>query len=288
MRVFTHWVAPTLLAIASFSLFAKPLNIDVYHGDGNSFYVTASIISGDKDAILIDSGFTQADALRIAAKILDSGKNLKTIFISQADPDYYFGAATLRQLFPAVNIITTPAVKHTIATKLAGKLAFWGPKLGANGPQSGLVPDVINTDILMLEGERIEIKATQGQFNHRPYLWLPSNQAIVGNVAVYADVHLWMADAQSDAAQQAWQAQLEAMLALNPKLVVPGHMKPNSAMDATAIHYSLNYLKAFSAAKAASVQSTELIDKMQQLYPSAVLPMALEIGAKVHTGEMQW
>ena len=50
------------------------------------------LVSGKTDAVLIDTGFTQADAHRIAAMVLDSRKTLKTIYISQADPDFYFGA----------------------------------------------------------------------------------------------------------------------------------------------------------------------------------------------------
>lgn len=68
--------------------------------------------------MVVDTGFTKADALRIAAKVLDSGKELKTIFISQADPDYYFGAEVLHGLFPEAKILTTPAVKKVIETKL--------------------------------------------------------------------------------------------------------------------------------------------------------------------------
>jgi len=66
----------------------------VANADGNSFHVNAVVVSGKTEALVIDSGFTRADALRVAANVLDSGKTLKTIFISNADPDFYFGADT--------------------------------------------------------------------------------------------------------------------------------------------------------------------------------------------------
>ncbi len=78
----------------------------------------------------VDTGFTKADALRIAAKVLDSGKELTTIFISQADPDYYFGAEVLHGMFPDAKVITTPAVRATIAEKLDGKNGILDPKNG--------------------------------------------------------------------------------------------------------------------------------------------------------------
>lgn len=85
-----------------------PLTLDVYNADSNSFHVNATLVYGRTDAILIDTGFTKADALRIAAKVIDSGKQLKTIFISQADPDYYFGAEVLQQFFLRQRLLLRP------------------------------------------------------------------------------------------------------------------------------------------------------------------------------------
>lgn len=110
---------------------ATPLTLDVYNADGNSFHVNATVVYGETEAMVVDTGFTKADALRIGAKVLDSGKTLKTIFISQADPDYYFGAEVLKQMFPQAEVIATPGVKAKIEQKLQGKLDFghrkWAP-----------------------------------------------------------------------------------------------------------------------------------------------------------------
>lgn len=57
-------------------------------------------MAGKTDAVLLDTGFTRADALRIVAMVLDSKKALKTIYISEADPDYYFGIEMLKQYLP--------------------------------------------------------------------------------------------------------------------------------------------------------------------------------------------
>ena len=70
---------------------AAPLTVQVYNADGGSFHVNAVLVAGKSDAVLLDTGFTRADAMRIAAMVLDSKKTLKTVYISQADPDYYFG-----------------------------------------------------------------------------------------------------------------------------------------------------------------------------------------------------
>jgi glyoxylase-like metal-dependent hydrolase (beta-lactamase superfamily II) len=267
---------------------AAPLSVKVYNADAGSFHVNAVVVSGPSEAVVIDSGFTRADALRVAAHVLDSGKALKTIFISNADPDFYFGAETLRTLFPQAQVLTTPAVREKIQSKLAGKLAFWGPKMGANAPRQPIVPEAIGGTSLSVDGQTIEVRGTRGELAHRPYLWIPSIKAVVGNIAVFGNLHVWTADTQKASERQAWLAQLDEMLALQPALVVPGHMAAGTATDASAITYTRDYLRRFEAELPKAANGAELIATMQKAYPTAGLGIALDIGAKVNKGEMKW
>jgi glyoxylase-like metal-dependent hydrolase (beta-lactamase superfamily II) len=264
------------------------MQLKVYNADGNSFHVNAVVVSGKSEAMVIDSGFTRADALRIAANVLDSGKTLKTIFISNADPDFYFGAEQLKQLFPQAHVLTTPAVRLQIQQKLAGKVAFWGPKMGNNAPLTPIVPDEIHGNTLTVDGEVIEVRGTSGTLAHRPYTWIPSIRAVVGNLAVYGNLHVWTADTPSRLEQQAWIAQLKQIEALKPLTVVPGHMAAGSATDVSTVRYTREYLQRFDAEAAHARDSAELIAAMKKAYPQAGLEIALELGAKVNKGEMKW
>jgi len=265
-----------------------PLSVKVYNADANSFHVNAVVVSGKSEAMVIDTGFTRADALRVAANVLDSGKVLKTIFISNADPDFYFGAETLKELFPQARVVTTPAVREKIQAKLAGKLAFWGPKMGANAPKAPIVPEAIEGRTLSVDGETVEVRGTTGELAHRPYVWIPSIKAIVGNIAVFGNLHVWTADTQKPSERQAWLAQLDEMQALRPALVVPGHMAAGTALDDSAIRYTRDYLQRFEAELPKARNAAELIALLQKTYPQAGLGIALDIGAKVNKGEMKW
>lgn len=288
MKKLTFILAALVLSSAINASSKTPLTLDVFNADEKSFNVNSTLLYGDKDAILIDTGFTKADALRIAAKVLDSGKELKTIFISQADPDYYFGAEVLHALFPEAKIVTTAAVRKVIKKKLPTKLSVWGPRMGGNAPINPIIPEIYTKTSLTLEGHKIEIRGTQGILAHRPYLWIPDNKAILGNVAIFGNLHLWMADTPSDAIQGAWKKQLNEMQALNPEVVIPGHMQANTELNSSTIRYSIQYLQDFKQAKIESTNSSELVDKMLVKYPSKSIPLALSIGAKVHKGEMKW
>lgn len=280
----------TTLFIAS-SVYAAndaPLSLKVYNASSNSFHVNSTLVYGDTEAAVIDAGFTKADALRIAANVLDSGKKLTTIFISQADPDYYFGAETLQKLFPEAKIIATPSVKKVIEKKVAGKVAYWGPKMGKNAPENVVTPDAYEKLSFSVDGHIIEIKGTTGLLAHRPYLWIPSIGAIVGDIAVFGGVHVWTADVQDKAQWNAWLLQLAEMKELSPQIVVPGHMKKGTKLDASNLQYTSTYLSTFEQAKKNSADSKGLINKMNASYPDAQFPLSLNIGAKVHKGEMKW
>lgn len=293
-RKLTRLMFPALLTlgvVASTGASAQsvaPLSVTTYNAGANSFHVNAVVVSGKSEAIVIDSGFTRADALRIAANVLDSGKTLKTIFISNADPDFYFGAEVLKSLFPQAQVLTTPAVRAKIEAKLAGKVAFWGPKMGANAPVKPIVPEAITGNTLTVDGETIEVRGTTGELAHRPYVWIPSIKTIAGNIGVFGNLHVWTADTQKPSERQAWLAQLDEMQSLKPATVVPGHMAAGTALDDSAIRHTREYLQRFEAELARAQNAAELIATMQKAYPQAGLGIALDIGAKVNKGEMKW
>ncbi|WP_114973717.1 MBL fold metallo-hydrolase [Rhodoferax ferrireducens] len=285
----TTVIAASLAIAFTSAQAAQPLSVKVYNAEGNSFNVNSTLVYGEKEAMVIDAGFTRADALRIAANVLDSGKQLKTIYVSQADPDYYFGVETLKELFPQAEVVTTPAVLEKINAKLSAKLAFWGPKMGANAPRVPVLPKAISGNSLTVDGQTVEIRGTQGLLAHRPYAWIPSLKAIVGNIGVFGNMHVWTADSQTTADRAAWVAQLDEMLALKPELVVPGHMKAGTKVDASAIAFTKDYLQTFEKNLPASKNSAELITAMKQAYPQVTDgALSLDIGAKVNKGEMKW
>lgn len=293
-RTLSRFILPALMtlgvvaATGASAEVAPSLNIKTYNADAKSFHVNAVVVSGKSEAIVIDSGFTRADALRVAADVLDSGKSLKTIFISNADPDFYFGAEVLKTIFPQAQVLTTPAVREKIQAKLAGKLAFWGPKMGANAPQKPVVPELLEGTTLNVDGETIEVHGTSGELAHRPYVWIPSIKTVAGNIAIFGNLHVWTADTQKESERKAWFAQLDEIEALKPSTVVPGHMAPGTALDTSAIRYTREYLLHFDRESAKAKNAAELIDAMKDAYPQAGLGIALDIGAKVNKGEMKW
>lgn len=267
---------------------APPLTLQVYNADANSFHVNSVLVAGQTDAVLLDTGFTRADALRIAAMVLDSKKTLKTIFITQADPDYYFGIEVLKQYFPDAKVVTTAPTLKKIQATLATKLQVWGPRMGANAPKSVPLPEVLAGNTITLEGQAIEVRGLDDSLAHRSYVWIPSLKTIAGGVNVYAGLHLWTADAQTPQERADWGKKLGAMAALQPTRVIPGHSAAGAKQDASQLAWSQAYLVRYEQELPKAADSAALIAAMKQAYPDAGLGVALDIGAKVNKGEMKW
>ena len=267
---------------------AAPLTLQVYNADANSFHVNAVLVAGQTDAVLLDTGFTRADALRIAAMVLDSKKTLKTIFISQADPDYYFGIDVLKQYFPDAKVVTTAPTLKKIQATLATKLQVWSPRMGANAPKNVSLPEVLAGNVIALEGQSLEVRGLDDGLPHRSYVWIPSLKAIAGGVNVFGGLHLWTADTQSVQERADWAKKLGAMAALQPATVIPGHSAPGAKQDASQITWSQAYLARYEQELPKAGDSGALIGTMKQAYPDAGLGIALDIGAKVNKGEMKW
>ncbi|MEO5670294.1 MAG: MBL fold metallo-hydrolase [Ramlibacter sp.] len=294
LKTFVQLIAPAALTLgmaatdAAAQPAAAPLTMQVYNADANSFHVNAVLVTGQTDAVLLDTGFTRADALRIAAMVLDSKKTLKTIFITQADPDFYFGIEVLKQYFPDAKVLTTAPTLKKIQATLPGKLEVWGPRMGANAPKNVPLPEVLPGNVITLEGQVLEVRGLDDSLPHRSYVWIPSLKTVAGGVNVFGGLHLWTADTQSVRERADWAAKLGAMAALQPVRVIPGHSAPGAKQDASQLAWSQAYLARFEQELPKAADSGALIGAMKQSYPDAGLGIALDIGAKVNKGEMKW
>lgn len=283
MNTKPYIIALSTLAATS-AAFAQDLKIQNFLAQPEHFGVTSTLIEGDKEVLLVNAQFSKSEALRIAADILDSGKTLKTIFVSYGDPDFYFGLDVFKQYFPNVQIIATPETVKHIQNTQALKVQYWGPKMGANAPSQIIVPQAYTAKTLKLENESIEIKGKKAL----TYLWIPSVKAVVGGIPVSSGIHLWTADTPTVKDRTEVVQTLESIKALNPKVVVPAHMKAGAAEGLDAVSFSIDYLKQYEKAVKVTKNSAELIKAMQKQYPALGESSSLELGAKVVKGEMQW
>jgi glyoxylase-like metal-dependent hydrolase (beta-lactamase superfamily II) len=277
-----------LLAFAGASPAAPSLTYQVIRTSDRSFAANIVLLMGEHKAILIDAPYTRADAHRVVAEILDSGRELEAIYITHDHPDHYYSAEVIRQAFPAAKFVSHPAVVKAIWRSLPYKQARWAKALGENGPQFPSAPAPLEGDTLNLEGHTIKILGPmQGDHFANTVLWVPDMKALFASDMVHNQVVLWFVE--SDAAQiAAYRKSLDTLIALKPEIVVPGHEKLGLQHDASALEFTRAYLDAWPRLAAKARNAEELVTLVKQTFPDAVDPngdFSLRTSARVAKGE---
>lgn len=264
------------------------LKLQIYNASENSFGVASVIVSGKTDAVLIDAQFTLADAEIVAQEIKKTGKKLTTIYISHGDPDFYFGLEVFKKYFPEVTAYASSATVDHIKATAQKKLEVWGERLGKNITSNVILPQVLKGNSIDLEGQKLEIVGLE-EFPAKTFVWIPSIKAAVGGINVFGtSFHLWMADAATVEAREQWIAVLNKIESLQPAIVVPAHGKSETAFDLTAVGHTKSYIQFYEQALKTNKTSEALIATLKAKYPTLTFETALQIGAKVNTGEMKW
>jgi len=267
---------------------AGDLKLEVFNASENSFGVASVIISGKTDAVLIDAQFTLEDAEKVAQEIKKSGKKLTAIYISHTDPDFYFGLEVFKKYFPEVTAYASPATVESIKATAQKKLDVWGERLGKAITSNIVLPQVLKGNSIDLEGQKLKIVGLE-EFPSKTFVWIPSIKAVVGGINVFGTTfNLWMADAQTPEARKQWIAVLDKIEALHPSIVIPAHANSNSPFDISAVKHTKSYIQFYEEALKSNKTSEALIKSIKSKYPILTFDTALQIGAKVNTGEMKW
>lgn len=274
---------------ASAAATKAPLSITVYNpGTKSIFPVSSEIVTGPRDAILIDAQFQTNDARRLVRMIRATRRHLQAIYISHSDPDYYFGLSVLHRAFPHAPILATPETVAAIRILKDRKLRYWSPIIGKNAPKTLIVPTALNGNRLMLDGRRILIEGLDGPTPARSYVYIPSLRTVAGGAVVFSGTHVWVADTQTVQARADWIATLDSILALHPLRVIPGHYLGARPDGVGAVVFTKQYLQRFDQELTKAPDAKALIGAMEAAYPGLPETDWLALGAKVVKGDMVW
>ena len=270
------------LMIASPTLaLATQLHLQVFTSPPEGIAVNSTLVYGDKDAILIDSQFRLSDAHRLVAMILESKRNLTTVYITHPHPDHYFGLVVIRQAFPNTRFVALPRVVEGIKASWEGRVKAWKPQYGDNIPSNPIIPDALDGNTLTLEGETLQIYGPlQGDSaGDNSFVWIPSLKAIVGGDTLFSGTHFVFAP-MSATQKKDWMNTLDQIAELEPQTVIPGHQIAGAPNDASVLTFMKKYMQDSNAAQASSRTADEFKTKMKSLYTNLGIEGLLNISAQ--------
>ena len=238
---------------------------------------SATLIYGERDAVLVDTFLTVEQSNGLANAIVASGETLKAIYVTHAHGDHFFGIKVLQDRFPKAKALATPEVVARM------KLQITPEKL--NGRWRKLFPNQIPDVISIadpLEGNEIDLEANKlvvvrvghTDTDDTTYLHVPSIGLVLAGDAVYNGIHPFLNESNRQTRLE-WIAALDRIDALKPSAVVAGHKSPGSDDSPRNVEETRQYIRDFIRLNDATKTARELYDQMLELYPDRANPGSL-------------
>ena len=234
--------------------------------------MTATLIYGNREAILVDTLTTVREAESLASWIKLHNRQLTTIYITHGHLDHFGGLSVLRHHFPEVQAIATPGTVEFARTQSPDAYRSMFP---GQMPTSIDYPEAYADGSIWLEGHELKIfKQGRTDSPDSTSLYVPDLDLVVAGDVVYNKCHQFVAQTTPESRAN-WISALDALSALEPTTVVAGHKKPGASDHPECIEETKNYLIDFGRLQDSGTTKRELFESMVDLYPD-------------HAGRQSW
>ena len=232
---------------------------------------TSTLISGDRDAVLVDALLTTSEGERLAAWVRDAGKRPRAIFVTHGHGDHFFGAGPVLDAFPGTPLIACDqqVVDQARAQTTPNAIASWNTRFAGQFSQSPAVPALASSPEIDLDGHPLLFRTIGGADGAlATIVHVPDLAAICSGDIAYNNIHMWLWNSTPES-RQAWLASLDAVAALNPSTIITGHKDPGAPDDNAirVLDQSRRYIEDFGQAVAKSSEPRKAVEVMLAKYP---------------------
>ncbi|MBT2534416.1 MBL fold metallo-hydrolase [Arthrobacter sp. ISL-48] len=241
---------------------------------------SATLISGEREAILVDTVPGIDDSAELADWIEASGKELTTIFITHAHIDHFLGAAELLKRFPRAHLVATEATARLIAheAETGQERALYSQIFVDEIGSEVIVPETVIGGRLELEGHDVfAVPTGQSDVSDSSYVHIPELSAVIVGDIAYNDVHPTLVTSTHET-RQGWIDTMVKIQELEPEIVVAAHRRADAADTGEALAETIAYVEEADDFLATDPTAEEFIDHMLAAYPHRLNVSTLHYG----------
>lgn len=247
--------------------------------------ISSTLISGRRDAVLVDALLTVQQAQALVDWVAASGKNLTTIYATHGHGDHFFGAGIVLARFPHARFVATPAVIQKMRQRIAPDVVASYKELFPDQiPERLVIAEPLESGALTLEGQELAVVPLgHTDTNDTTCLHVPSIGLVIAGDAAYNDVHLYLAESNRGSRRE-WIAALDTIESLRPRAVVAGHKRADRDDDPRIIEETRQYIRDFGRIAETAQTAVELYEQMLALHTHRVNPGMLWASARAIKG----
>ena len=233
---------------------------------------TATLIFGQRDAVLVDALTTVREATALTNWIGLHDRRLTTIYITHGHGDHFLGLPVLLDRFPGARVVATTGTVELMRKNTTPEVLDNGFRARFPGqisdttvlaePLDSMLFDIESRPLVVVETGHTDTLNTTS-------LHVPDIGLIVAGDVAYNRCHMFVA-ATSPESRTEWVAALDRLAALRPTAVVTGHKDPTQGNAPTAIDESRAYIEFYGKQREAGLSDQDLFDAMVRRYPGWV------------------
>ena len=239
--------------------------------------ISSTLISGERDAVLVDTFITMEQNRALAEWVVASGKNLTTIYATHGHGDHFFGVNTIRHRFPNARFIASRDAISVMREQLSPPWLeeYWKSRFPGQIDPALPIAEELAGGVFQLEGkELVSIPAGHTDTRNTTCLHVPSIGLVVAGDVAYNDVHIHLGESNADSRQE-WIAALDMIESLKPRAVIAGHKRPGRPDAPSIVEETRQYIRDFDRIAARTQTARELYDQMLAIHPDRVNPAVL-------------
>jgi glyoxylase-like metal-dependent hydrolase (beta-lactamase superfamily II) len=244
--------------------------------------IAATLIYGERDAVLVDALLTVGQADELAEWIAAHRRNLTAVYITHGHGDHWFGLGAVLDRFPDARAVALPGVIEQMHHGSTPELleSFWRPRFDGKLPRELVFAEPLEAHTIELEGhELIAVELGHTDTDQTSCLHVPDVGLVVAGDCAYNDVHLYLAE--SDAQRRLeWIAALDTIESLDPQTVIAGHQRAGRQDGPEIIEETRQYIRDFDRIAETTSTARDLYDQVLALHSDRINPNALWISAQ--------